>query len=375
MGFSSRRSRIPENLGEDGPGRPPMVGRVRVALLSRGMIATLVTLALGVACLVEWNGQESPSADSSLFGAHSGRVMSLALAPRDHKLASAGDDGSVYLWDTHRMTFRRVLERPAGAADVYSLGLAFSPDGSTLAAANSDGTIAIWDMASAKPARSLLAHATGVRTLAFSPDGRTLATGSWDRSIALWDVGTWRRRRELRGHRLPVMCLAFSRQGATLVSSGADGTIRLWDVTSGKNTRILRAHPAFNPPLRSLVFLPDGRTLVIPDPESAVGLWDAHTGRRLASLGQHEALVMAIAFAPDGRTLAWGTVSGRIEHRDIAGDVPRLLAAWQGHADPVTSLIFTPDSQRFISGGHDSALRIWDIGSRRTDRSPTTAGP
>ena len=75
--------------------------------------------------------------------AHQGRVNSLAFAPNDRLLASAGEDGQVKLWDLHSRRGPRVLGGHAGP--VHSV--AFSPDGRRVLSAGADGVIRVWSSA------------------------------------------------------------------------------------------------------------------------------------------------------------------------------------------------------------------------------------
>ncbi len=58
--------------------------------------------------------------------------------------------------------------------------MVFSPDGGLLASASDDNTIKIWDSHTGERLRTLEGHSTWVRSVAFSPDGGPLAPAPSD---------------------------------------------------------------------------------------------------------------------------------------------------------------------------------------------------
>src|SRR5262249_56432440 len=65
--------------------------------------------------------------------------------------------------------------------------LAISPGGRALASAGEDGTVRLWDLPSGKEVGRLEGH-DDVYAVAFSPDGKTLVSGGLDNNASSGDV-------------------------------------------------------------------------------------------------------------------------------------------------------------------------------------------
>src|SRR5206468_5106818 len=65
-----------------------------------------------------------------------------------------------------------------------------SPDGGRLASAGGDGALRVWDVGSGAELFSRKAHDGGALTVAFSPDGRQLASAGADGALSVWNART-----------------------------------------------------------------------------------------------------------------------------------------------------------------------------------------
>jgi hypothetical protein len=109
-----------------------------------------------------------------------------------------------------------------------------------------------------------------------------------------------------------------------------------------------------------LAFSPDNRTLATGSMDCTVKLWDMATGRERAALGGHEHRVDTLAYSPDGRLLASGDDEGRVLLRrteDLA-EVARLRHQSTGFL----GFGFTPDGRHFAV--KHRRLTVWDLNEK-----------
>jgi WD40 repeat protein len=192
-------------------------------------------------------------------------------------------------------------------------GVAFALGGKTLATAGEDRVALLWDVASGQemPVATLKGHVGALTAVTASPDGKLLATAGHDKTVRVWDAATGEEKLTLRGHSGPVPCVAFSPDGKTLAAGGGvfdpetgrwtSGEAKLWDVTTGKERLTIKRHTDV---IVALAFAPDGQTLATGGGDTLVKLWDANTGEERQALLGHSSRVTAVAFSPDGKILA-----------------------------------------------------------------------
>jgi WD40 repeat protein/uncharacterized protein YjbI with pentapeptide repeats len=295
-----------------------------------------------------------PQWRTAVLDGHVGAALACAWSPDGARLASAGTDGTLRLWDAATGELLAALRGHTN----WVRACAWSPDGARLVSASVDGTVRLWDATTAEPLAILRGHANWVRACAWSPDGARLASAGDDRTLRLWDAATGEPLAALRGHEGWVSACAWSPDGARLASASLDGTLRLWDAATGEPLAALRRHEG---EVYDCAWSPDGARLAGAGMDGTLLLWDAATGEPLAALRGHETGVRGVwacAWSPDGARLASAGVDGTLRLWDAATGEP--LAILRGHANWVQACAWSPDGARLASAGMDGTLRLWD---------------
>ena len=390
-----------------------------------------------------WDRGTGRQVGDALTG-HVGAVLVVcAVADRDPGgaldgpilLASAGDDGTVRVWDPG--TGRQVGDALTGhVGAVWDVCAVPGPDPggrNLLASAGEDGTVRVWNPDTGRQVGDALTGHTGaifgmcaVTDLdsGGALDGPILlASAGEDGTVRVWDPGTGRQVGDaLTGHVGAVwdVCAVPGRDPGgrnLLASAGEDGTVRVWDPGTGRAvgeplawspntvnglapcvsaiadcltvngdetvhawtaaTASIRAMPS-RPHVSALLTLasPDHTAIVVGDAAGQVYLSDLGTHRGpYASLRVNHGAILALCLLPGKPArVAAATSAGIISVITLATglDAGPVL---RGHSGPVRDLCLTerPDGSPLLaSAGTDATLRIWDLDTWAQYAGPLT---
>ncbi len=150
-------------------------------------------------------------------------------------------------------------------------------------------------------------------------------------------------------------------------------------MTGNANISLLWRLAGHNDRVSAIAFSPDGNTLASGSFDKTIKLWDTQTGELKRTLIGHDASVTSIAFSPDGRTLASGSGMGQMTiSYDTSvrlwdtqtGDLKHTLEAIGNSYSGVTDIIFSPDGSTLAAesfgqlnrpGGYTyTEVRLWD---------------
>lgn len=295
-----------------------------------------------------------------MFSGSGGAAAGLAFSPEGGRLASACQDGSVWIWDA--CTGRMVLTCKGHQGEATCV--AFSADGKSLASGGTDRIVRIWDAASGKEKAKLQGHTDTVRRLAFSPDSRSLASVGEHRTVRVWDVASGREIHQFRGHRRGVLGVAFHPDGQLVVSCGKDGFIRAWDLGSGEQAFALPGHGGS---IFQVSISRDGKQLASAGAErdsrtqavlGEVTLWDLTTRRERVTLHGHANAVLDVMFSPDQRRLASASADHTVKLWDSA--TGQEVLTLEESTGPLSSIAFSLDGWQLARAGQDQVIKVWN---------------
>jgi WD40 repeat protein/serine/threonine protein kinase len=343
---------------------------------------------------------------------HQGSVWSADFSPDGTRIATAGADHTVRLWDAQTGEPLRILY--GHGAEVTRV--AFSRDGTRLAsisgAFGKPGRLIVWNLQTGEtPCNEPLLNGlnsnvifsrdgqkiaiscgnspdcggveirnawTGaieltigvapeqVLDLAFSPDGSQLAAAFGSNEILdvepkpgivrVWDVRTGALGFILGGDGGPLTAVDWSPDGQQIASAGWDQVVEVWDVKSRRVISTLRGHRDL---IYDVAFSHDGRRLVSASSDSSAKIWDLAEGTDLLTLRGHLSALNGVAFSSDDRRIVTTSEDGTAKIWDATAE--QVSLALKGHQARATSVEFHPDGEHLLSASSDKTLKIWDL--------------
>jgi len=167
----------------------------------------------------------------------------------------------------------------------------------------------------------------------------------------------------------PLDALAIANEGKRFATGGWDGAARIWDRESGQVLQTLKHGGEY---VHAVAFSPDGRSLATGSNDAAgfIQVWDVATGQRVKVLKGHEDAVLSISYSKDGSRLLSSSYDKTARLWDVAAG--KEIRKFAGHTWWVWSAAFSADERRVITSGQDGTAIVWDVESNK--RSPAFTG-
>jgi len=300
------------------------------------------------------------------IGELGGAGFAIAYSEPRETLIAASENGTIQTWSKDVLVNVR---SGSGSANVLrghnGAVLALAWEDAALVSAGVDRKLLFWDVREGK-----ILH-TGqsaflVRVLAMSPDSKTVAAAGEDKSIQLWNADTGKPGPKLEDHEDWVTSLAYSTDGKFLASGDWTGKVALWEMPEGKKIRNLPAPPMPPPktppdatPATALAFSPDGKTLALGQGDGVIQLINPADGKIIRPMPGHTSAVTGIAWHPSGTLIASSSKDRTIRLWNPANG--QMIKALEGHNAWAEGVVFLLQGTRLASVSADQTVRIWDL--------------
>lgn len=333
-----------------------------------------------------------------LFRGHHERVRHVAFDRLGTRIASAGYDKTVRLWETNHQKSSIPLQTEQGTLFDVSINkncsqfatvgrnvkiwdtnnnqqllhfqghskwinrAVFSSDGIHIASGGRDEPILVWDSTTGKEVGRFEAHQDELKSIQFYPDGNRVLSAD-KKNVFVWNFAD-----DSDGFSITfsggVICYAtVDRRGQCIAVACEDGSISLF----GEDRSFIKKIAAHRSIITCLRYSPDSNILASTSLDGSAKLWNAATGELIHSLEGHTRPVHGIAFSPDGRRVASASRDTLVKLWDVATGSPVLTL--RGHPEGVLGVDWSADGSQIISVGYGSNVIVWNGQGRERGNS------
>ncbi|WP_129626091.1 WD40 repeat domain-containing protein [Candidatus Oscillochloris fontis] len=286
-----------------------------------------------------------------------GSVSALTFSQNGATFVLGNDSGHIFLWPVSNLNSP---PKELIGADQYVTALAVSPKGEQVAVGYLSGDVEIMSFhaGSALVRKFLHRHSEGISVVDYSPDGQHVASGSTDSYVIVSSVESRSGTFTFRDHTSPIFGLHFSPDGHQIISSSRDGTAQIWSPFNTKQQpRILRGHEGWVLDAR---FVPETNQVITVGRDGSLRRWNVNHPQATTIIYQHTREVASVAYSPDGRWFATGSIDKSVGLWAVTGEQIELQHLFE-RTGSVWLVAFSPDSRLLASASEDGNVRVWDV--------------
>lgn len=228
-----------------------------------------------------------------------------------------------------------------------------------------DDVVKVWELKNDEllQKHSLQGHSLGVVSVDMSTDGKIIASSSLDSTLCLHETASGTLKQKIALGPVDLWTVAISPDNKHVISGSHEGKISMYSIDTGKVEQVL--DPQNGKFALSIAYSPDGKYIASGSIDGIIYIFDVAAGKITQTLEGHAMPVRSLCFSPDSQMLLTASDDGHSKLYDVTHSHSDVMGTLSGHASWVLCVSFSGDGQRFASSSSDKTVKVWDVAERK----------
>ena len=273
------------------------------------------------------------------------------------RFASCSQDETIRLWDVSEyLVTSHCVSQGGGAPQCLQITdevvISGWQDGKIRMFRNENGGL-IWQVDNA--------HKSGVNSLVLSGNMKFLASGGHEGEVRVWEMKSREMISHLKEHTNKVTKVQLIGDDLFLLSSSRDRALLCWDLQKEKR---VSAHYQRMGGINYFDVVPERNLVLTTGQDRKVTYWDLREANPIRSIDTNKNPkkgdeCFGLMVSHDQKIFATGGSETVVKLWDIG--TGSIIGEGTGHSGCVKSLAFSADDKQIVSGGEDGNILLWNI--------------
>jgi len=133
-----------------------------------------------------------------------------------------------------------------------------------------------------------------------------------------------------------------------------------------KERAVYKGHKS---PVTAIAFSPDGKTLASVEAEKVIKVWDIAKGQEKAILDPGERIVHTLAYSDDGKILVSASDSRRVKIWNALESKEKATFSWPERGEVLQKAALGPKARFLALGSSSGKIALWDVEKNKPERT------